>query len=80
MATNFGNIGVVGILWGSNWVSRLLARTIGFKSILFEVYNLVLYETKLRGFAAAIFEKPRGVARRFPKKEAKSVYHVLVAS
>jgi hypothetical protein len=30
VAPNFGNIEVVGILWRSNGVSRLFARTIAF--------------------------------------------------
>jgi hypothetical protein len=39
----------------------------------------LFYETELPGFSAAIFEKPRGVARLIPKKEAKSVCTVYVA-
>jgi hypothetical protein len=37
VATNLGNIGVVGILWGSNGVYRVLATTITFRFTLFEI-------------------------------------------
>jgi hypothetical protein len=46
---------------------------------MFEVYNLGLYETKLRNYSTAIVEKLRGVERLFPKKESKSVCTVYVA-
>ena len=48
--------------------------------IRFETYNFDLFLVELRGFSAAIFEKLRGVARLFPKKEAKSVCTVYVAN
>jgi hypothetical protein len=45
----------------------------------FEIQNLVIDIVKVHRFSAAIFQKYRGVPRCFPKKDAKSVCHVLVA-
>jgi hypothetical protein len=73
VAPNFGNLEVIGILWGSNEVYVVSSNNFFYS--FFELrYNLVLKQVKLRRFSAPILKKLSDVARLFPKRRQKASF------